>query len=52
MLALITYHFGDEAGAGFLHGAAGIVLMAVAIALLFALDAALTATLKKATPSP
>ena len=34
VLVLITYHFGDEAGQGFLHGAAGIVLMLVALAVL------------------
>jgi exosortase B len=37
-LVLITYHFGDEAGQGFLHGAAGMVLMLVALAIFFALD--------------
>jgi exosortase B len=40
-LVLITYHFGDEAGQGFLHGAAGIVLMLVALLCFFALDALL-----------
>jgi len=38
ILVLITYHLGDEAGQGFLHGAAGIVLMLVALVCLFALD--------------
>jgi exosortase B len=37
-LILITYHLGDEAGQGFLHGAAGMVLMLVALAGLIALD--------------
>jgi exosortase B len=41
VLVLVTYHFGDEAGQGFLHGAAGIVLMLVALACFFALDALL-----------
>ena len=41
VLVLITYYFGDEAGQGFLHGAAGIVLMLVALAFFFALDAVL-----------
>jgi len=41
ILVLITYHFGDEAGQGFLHGAAGMVLMLVALAGFFALDALL-----------
>ena len=43
VLVLVTYHFGDEAGQGFLHGAAGIVLMLVALVAFFALDAALNA---------
>ncbi len=42
-LVLVTYHFGDEAGQGFLHGAAGIVLMLAALAALFAMDALLWA---------
>lgn len=46
-LALITYHGGDEAGQGFLHGAAGLVLMAAALGILMALDTALAATMGK-----
>jgi exosortase B len=38
ILVLITYHFGDAAGQGFLHGAAGIVLMLVALLMFFCLD--------------
>lgn len=38
ILVLITYHLGDEAGQGFLHGAAGIVLMLVALLIFFLLD--------------
>lgn len=37
-LVLVTFHFGDAAGQGFLHGAAGIVLMLVALLAFFALD--------------
>lgn len=37
-LILVTYHFGDEAGQGFIHGAAGIVLFVVALTGLFTLD--------------
>lgn len=37
-LVLVTYYLGDEAGQGFLHGAAGMVLMLVALVLFFALD--------------
>jgi exosortase B len=45
-LVLITYHFGDEAGQGFLHGAAGILLMLVALAILLAFDALLARVIK------
>ena len=37
-LVLVTYYLGDEAGQGFLHGAAGMVLMLVALLLFFGLD--------------
>ena len=37
-LVLVTYYLGDEAGQGFLHGAAGMVLMLVALMFFFALD--------------
>lgn len=37
-LTLITYHFGDAAGQGFLHGFAGIVLFASAMMLLVGID--------------
>jgi exosortase B len=40
-LVLVTYHLGDEAGQGFLHGAAGMVLMLAALAVLVAVDWAL-----------
>ena len=40
-LVLVTYHLGDEVGQGFLHGAAGMVLMIAALILFFALDVAL-----------
>jgi exosortase len=45
-LVLITYHLGDEAGQGFLHGAAGMVLMLVALAFFFLLDALLARLLR------
>ena len=41
ILVLVTYHLGDAAGQGFLHGTAGFVLMAVALVIFFALDALL-----------
>ena len=37
-LILITYHFGDAAGQGFIHGAAGVLLFVVALTGLFMLD--------------
>ena len=37
-LVLVTYHLGDEAGQGFLHGAAGMVLVLVALVFFFLLD--------------
>lgn len=41
VLSLITYHFGDEAGQGFLHGFAGMVLFLSALLLIIGLDIAL-----------
>jgi exosortase B len=38
VLALITYHFGEEAGQGFLHGFAGIVLFLTALLLILGVD--------------
>lgn len=38
VLTLITYHFGDEAGQGFLHGFAGMVLFMSALMLIIATD--------------
>ena len=41
MLILVTYHFGDEAGQGFVHGSAGMVLLVAALTILLVLDAVL-----------
>jgi exosortase B len=41
VLSLITYHFGDEAGQGFLHGFAGMVLFLSALLLIIGFDTAL-----------
>ena len=38
ILVLVTYHFGDAAGQGFIHGFAGMVLFVAALAMLFAVD--------------
>ena len=40
-LTLITYHFGDEAGQGFLHGFAGMVLFITALLLITSVDSLL-----------
>lgn len=41
VLTLITYHFGDEAGQGFLHGFAGMVLFLSALLIIIAVDSIL-----------
>ena len=38
VLVLVTYHFGDAAGRGFLHGFAGVLLFVVALLLTFFAD--------------
>ena len=38
ILVLVTYHFGDEAGQGFVHGFAGMVLFMVALMLMLVVD--------------
>lgn len=38
VLVLVTYHLGDAAGRGFLHGFAGLLLFVVALTLIFATD--------------
>jgi exosortase B len=38
ILILVTFYFGDEAGQGFIHGFAGIVLFTVALILLIGVD--------------
>ena len=46
VLVLVTYYLGDEAGQGFLHGAAGVVLVMAALIIVFALDTFLARILK------
>ena len=46
VLILITYHLGDEAGQGYLHGSAGIALLLIALSGLLALDFVLARVLK------
>ncbi len=38
ILVLVTYHFGDEAAQGFVHGFAGMVLFMVALGFMLVLD--------------
>jgi exosortase len=38
ILVLVTYHFGDAAGQGFVHGFAGIALFLIALTLLMFVD--------------
>jgi exosortase B len=40
-LTLVTYHYGDAAGQGFLHGFAGMVLFLTALSLILLVDSAL-----------
>lgn len=41
ILALVTFHFGDEAGQGFIHSFSGIVLFVTALLLTIGLDSVL-----------
>jgi len=51
VLILVTYYFGDEAGQGFLHGSAGIMLVMVALGILLVLDAVLARIIKTRSPA-
>jgi hypothetical protein len=52
VLVLVTYYLGDEAGQGFLHGAAGMVLMLAALVAFFMVDSALIfASRRRAAPA-
>jgi exosortase B len=50
VLVLVTYHFGDAAGQGFLHRFSGMLLFVTALALIVGLDALLSRTIKPAAP--
>lgn len=50
VLILVTYHFGDEAGQGFLHGSAGMVLLLAALCGLLLMDAILARVVGRRTP--
>ena len=48
ILVLVTYFLGDQAGQGFLHGFAGMVLFMVALAIMLVIDKILGVSLFKA----
>jgi exosortase B len=50
-LTLITFHFGDEAGQGFLHTFAGMVLFMAALALIIAFDGLLRLIIARFSPA-
>lgn len=45
-LVLVTYHFGDAAGQGFVHGFSGMLLFIIALGLVFLLDKILTRVIR------
>lgn len=51
ILTLITYHFGDAAGQGFLHGFAGMVLFLAALILIIGLDSLIRVSLVRGQSS-
>jgi exosortase B len=51
VLILVTYHLGDEAGQGFLHGGAGMLLMMIALVTFMLIDAVLARFLKPKSPA-
>jgi exosortase B len=52
VLILVTFHFGDEAGQGYLHGSAGIVLLMAALISLLALDSILARLIRHRSAVP
>jgi len=46
ILVLVTYYFGDEAGQGFIHGFAGMVLFMVGLMLMLGVDWVLSTVFK------
>jgi len=51
ILVLVTYHFGDAAGQGFVHGFSGIVLFVIALIVMLLLDAILARFFKPQKPA-
>ena len=51
-LVLVTYHLGDEAGQGFVHGFAGMLLFMVALALMLVVDTIIGRFVKARSAAP
>lgn len=51
ILILVTYHFGDAAGQGFVHGFAGMVLFMVALTMILTVDSILGFVFKQRAAS-
>jgi exosortase B len=51
ILVLVTYHFGDAAGQGFMHGFSGMVLFIIALIVILLLDAILARVFKPRKPA-
>jgi exosortase B len=51
ILVLVTYHFGDAAGQGFVHGLSGLVLFIIALISILLLDALLTVFIRPRKPA-
>jgi exosortase B len=52
IIVLVSYHLGDAAGQGFVHGFSGIVLFVVALIVMLLLDAILARFFKRQEPAP
>lgn len=51
VLTLVTFHLGDEAGQGFLHGFAGMVLFMAALILIIATDSMIRIGVQRFAPT-
>jgi exosortase/archaeosortase family protein len=51
ILVLVTYHFGDAAGQGFVHVFSGLLLFVIALASILLLDAILTKLIPQRNPT-
>ena len=52
ILVLVTYHYGDAAGQGFIHGFSGMVMFVVALIVILLLDAILARFVKPRNQQP